>query len=147
VTPAGRADRAPATLGTHVLFFDGVCGLCNRLVQFVLARDRRRAFRFAPLQGGFAARELAPRGARPADLETLLVLTAEGDLLRKSRAVVFVLRELGGGWGAVARLAVLPAVLLDRAYDLVARTRYRLFGRLEACRVPTASERERFIED
>jgi predicted DCC family thiol-disulfide oxidoreductase YuxK len=146
VTEVGLASRSPAAQGTHVLFFDGVCGLCSRLVQFVLSRDRAASFRFAPLQGDFAARELEPRGARPGDLDTLLVLTADGRLLRRSRAVLFVLRELGGVWAAVAWLRVLPAPLLDRAYDLIARVRYRLFGRLEACRVPAASERTRFIE-
>jgi predicted DCC family thiol-disulfide oxidoreductase YuxK len=130
-----------------VLFYDGVCGLCDRVVQFVLARDRRGAFRFATLQGGLAARELAPRGARPADLETFLVLTADGRLLARSRAITFVLRELGGLWAVLAWLRVLPVTWLDAAYGLVARVRYRLFGRLDACRVPTPGERARFIDD
>jgi predicted DCC family thiol-disulfide oxidoreductase YuxK len=123
-----------------------VCGLCDRSVRFVLARDRAAKFRFAPLQGALAARELPPRGGEPAALDTIYVLTAEGRLLRRSRAVLFVLRELGGWWRLIALGRVLPAALTDRVYDLVARVRYRVFGRLEACRVPGLGERERFLE-
>ncbi len=131
----------------HIIFYDGVCGLCDRLVQFVLRRDPGGRFHYATLQGAFAGRELPPRGGRPADLDTVLVLTADGRLLHKSRAVLFVLRELGGAWAAVAWLRVVPPALTDRAYDLVARLRYRWFGRLDACRVPGPGERDRFIED
>jgi predicted DCC family thiol-disulfide oxidoreductase YuxK len=147
----GDAPSAPERAGTAgearaVIFFDGVCGLCNRLVQFVLARDGAARFRFAPLQGGFARRELVPRGGRPDDLDTMAVLTPEGELLERSRAVLFILRELGGLWKVLSGLRVLPVALTDRAYDLVARSRYRVFGRLDACRVPGPAERDRFIE-
>jgi predicted DCC family thiol-disulfide oxidoreductase YuxK len=140
VTAAPADQRA-------VIFFDGVCGLCNRLVQFVLARDRAGHFRFAPLQGDFARRELVPRGGRPDDLDTMVVLTPAGQLLEKSRAVLFILRELGGVWRLLAGLRVLPVALTDRVYDVVARSRYRLFGRLDACRLPGPAERERFMQD
>jgi predicted DCC family thiol-disulfide oxidoreductase YuxK len=130
-----------------VLFFDGVCGVCSRLVRFVLARDRVARFRFAPLQGAYAARELRPRGALPEDLDTIFVLTADGRLLRKSRAVLFILRELGGVWVGLSWLRLIPALVLDRLYDVFARRRYRLFGRVDACAVATASERARFIGD
>ncbi len=139
-----RQAVAPAT---HVLFFDGVCGLCNRLVHFVLTRDRRARFRYAPLQGGFAARELPPRGGNPADLDTMYLLTADGQLLQRSRAVFFVLRELSGPWRALAWLRVLPRALTDRAYGAVARSRYRPFGKLDACPVHGPAERGRFIMD
>jgi predicted DCC family thiol-disulfide oxidoreductase YuxK len=130
----------------HVVFYDGVCGLCDRWVRFVLARDRRRRFRFAPLQGPLAARELPPRGGAPTDLDSVYVLAADGRLWRKSRAVWFVLREIGGFWRVVSLLRVVPPFITDRVYDLVARVRYRLFGRLEACRIPSSAERERFAD-
>ena len=133
--------------GPHVVFFDGVCGLCDRFVRFVVARDHQARFRFAPLQGRLAARELPPRGARPEDLDTLYVLTAGGELLSRSRAVLFVLRELGGLWRVVALARVLPRFFTDRAYDAVARVRYRLFGRFDQCRLPTAAERSRVLDE
>jgi predicted DCC family thiol-disulfide oxidoreductase YuxK len=133
-----------------VLFYDGACKFCDRFVQFVLARDRAGRFRFAPLQGGFAARTLGARGRRPGDLDTAYVLTADGRVLAKSRAVLFVLGRLGGLWWVLSLLRVVPAVVADRVYDGVARVRYRIFGRFEgnaACRIPSAAERARFIAD
>jgi predicted DCC family thiol-disulfide oxidoreductase YuxK len=145
----GSSDPAgvPAAAVPHIVFFDGVCGLCDRLVQFVLRRDRQARFRFAPLQGRLAARELPPRGARPQDLDTLYVLTADGQLLSRSRAAFFILRHLPGGWPILAALRVLPAFLTDLGYRLVARLRYRLFGRFDQCRIPSAADRDRVIDD
>ena len=134
--------------GAHVIFFDGVCGLCNRFVSFVLRRDHRQRFRFAPLQGRLAARELPSLGGRPEDLDTVYVLTSQGILLSRSRAVLFVLRELGGGWNVVGTgLRIFPAFFSDSVYGLVARVRYRLFGRFDQCRVPTAAERSRVLDE
>ena len=136
----------------HVIFYDGVCGLCDRFTRLVIRRDERHRFRFAPLQGGFAARVLSRYGKDPRDLDTLYVIRGRGtpseSLLSRSEAVSFVLSQLGGVWkwlGAGVRR--LPPSLADRAYWLVARYRYRVFGRYEACPVPEPSERERFIAE
>jgi predicted DCC family thiol-disulfide oxidoreductase YuxK len=75
------------------------------------------------------------------------VLAEDGRLLRKSRAVLFVLRQLGGFWAALSVLRLVPAPIADRVYDLVAAVRYRVFGRFEACRLPTPAERARFVDD
>jgi predicted DCC family thiol-disulfide oxidoreductase YuxK len=128
-----------------IIFFDGVCGLCDRLVQFVLGRDRRRLFRFAALQSPFAATTLRRFGKDPTDLDTMYVLDGEGQLRRKGRAILFVLRTLGWPWRALTIAALLPTVVLDWFYDRVAKTRYRIFGKLEACRLPSAEERSRFL--
>lgn len=138
----GKTPLAPTA---HIVFFDGVCGLCDRLVQFVLRRDHERRFRFAPLQGRLAGRELRLRGVDPEDLDTLYVLTAHGRLLTRSRAVFFVLRQLGGGWGVLANLRVLPAFVTDIGYRLVSSVRYRLFGRFDQCRVPSPEDRDRVL--
>lgn len=130
--------------GAHILFYDGVCGLCNRLVRFILARDRRRRFQFAPLQSALAAETLARFGRDPRDLDTVYLL-ADGELLNKSRAILGVLRTLGGPWSLAAVLGWLPTALLDWLYVRVARNRYRLFGRYESCRLPSAEERSRFL--
>jgi predicted DCC family thiol-disulfide oxidoreductase YuxK len=129
----------------HIIFFDGVCGLCDRLVQFVLVRDRRRRFRFAALQSPFAADTLRRFGKDPADLDTMYVLDDEGQLRRKGRAILFVLRTLGWPWRILTVGAILPTVVIDWFYDRVAKTRYRIFGKLEACRLPSAEERSRFL--
>jgi predicted DCC family thiol-disulfide oxidoreductase YuxK len=128
-----------------ILLFDGVCGLCDRLVQFVLRRDRRARFRFAALQSDVATQTLGHFGKNPDDLDTVYALTEDGRLLSKSRAIFFVLRALGLPWSLVAAFRVLPAALTDWFYDRVARNRYRLFGKRDSCRLPAADERARFL--
>jgi predicted DCC family thiol-disulfide oxidoreductase YuxK len=132
--------------GHHVVFFDGVCGLCDRTVRFLLTHDRHDRLRFAPLQGPFAQRTLPALGGRPERLETIYVLTSEGRLLQRSRAVLFAAVALGGGWRLLAVLKLVPRPLADFVYGLVARVRYRVFGRLEACAIPSPQERARFLE-
>lgn len=130
----------------HVVFYDGVCGLCDRLVQFLLRRDHAGRLRFAALQGPFAQATLTARGRDPSRLDTVYVLTSDGRLLERGRAVLFVLGELGGGWRLVRAFSILPTFVLDVAYALVARTRLRLFGKLDTCRLPSPSERARFVD-
>jgi predicted DCC family thiol-disulfide oxidoreductase YuxK len=133
--------------GSHdLIFYDGVCGFCDQMVQFVLARDDQAHVRFAQLQGARARRELPPRGGRPDDLNPVCVLTAAGRLLVQSPAVLYVMRRLGGGWGPLATvLRVVPRFLADAVYAVVARVRYRIWGKFDQCRVPTAAERQRFL--
>ncbi len=129
--------------GPPILFFDGVCGLCSRAVDFVMARDPEGVFRFAPLQGETARAMLSE--ADTAALETMVVATETG-LYRRSSAAVRILWTLGPfwrlcGWG----LWIIPRPLRDLGYNMVAKTRYRLFGKHETCRLPTPEERERFL--
>lgn len=128
-----------------VIFYDGVCGLCDRTVQFVLARDRAQRFRFAPLQSDFAAATLAAHGRAAADLDTVGVLDG-GRLRIKSDAVITILCRLGGAWRLAALARMVPRRLRDRAYDFVARNRYRWFGRYDQCALPPAAVRDRFIQ-
>jgi predicted DCC family thiol-disulfide oxidoreductase YuxK len=99
------------------------------------------------LQGDFARNVLAGHGRDAALLDTVYLLTPDGLLLSKSRAILAVSRLLGGFWRlAAAVLSLAPAALLDAAYDRVARVRYRVFGTLDACRVPRPEERARFLD-
>jgi len=134
------------TAGRHIVFFDGVCGLCDRTVRFLLRRDRHDRLRFAPLQGETARRMLPPLGGRPEDLDTIYVVTADGRLLQRSRAVLFATVALGGGWALFGVLKVVPRPLLDLLYAFVASVRYRIFGRFEACQIPSPQERARFLD-
>ena len=140
MTAAG--ELAPAT---DVVIYDGECGLCDRFVSFVLAHDARAQFRFAPQQGGWARAQLATRGAGNLAASTVMLLTAQGQLLIRSQAVFHVLSRLPWPWSMVAWLRVLPTGFTDAAYDQIARRRLRLFGRLETCRLPTPSQRGRFM--
>jgi predicted DCC family thiol-disulfide oxidoreductase YuxK len=134
-----------------ILLYDGVCGLCNRSVQFILRRDRKVIFCFASLQSPISQTILARHGANPTDLDTvyLAVNYSQPDeaLLARSDAVADVLRRLGGVWsffGAVLRL--IPRPLRDWGYNLVARNRYRIFGHYDTCPVPTQETRSRFLD-
>ena len=133
--------------GHHVVFFDGVCGLCDRTVQFLLRHDRRDRLRFAPLQGATARRMLPPLGGRPEELNTIYVVTSDGRLLERSRAVLFAATALGGGWSLLGALRLVPRPLADVIYGVVARVRYRIFGRLDACAMPTPAQRAKFLDD
>jgi predicted DCC family thiol-disulfide oxidoreductase YuxK len=126
-----------------IIFFDGVCGLCNQFVDFVIRRDRAELFRFAPLQGETARERLPEADLR--DLNTVVLWEAQG-VFRKSTAAARILARLGGAWRfAGALIRVIPRPLRDVGYTLVARYRYALFGKKETCRVPTPAERSRFL--
>jgi predicted DCC family thiol-disulfide oxidoreductase YuxK len=134
-----------------VLLYDGVCGLCNRLVQFILHRDRNAIFRFAALQSSLAARILARHGASPADLDTVYVVLnhelPNESLLSRSDAVIFVLQQLPGPWPlAASALRLLPKFLRGPAYNAVARHRYRIFGRSDVCIMPRDADHTRFLD-
>lgn len=134
-----------------VVFYDGVCGLCNHFVRFLIRRDRRQRFAFAPLQGTTAHTALVPRGIDPSNLDSIHVIadrhTPSERLLTRSRAIVHALLQLGGVWWLAARGASLvPASLADRVYDFIARRRYRTFGRFDMCPIPPPEWRDRFLE-
>lgn len=133
----------------HVVLYDGLCGVCNRFNRFVLDRDPEGRFAFAALQSATARELLAPHGASPEDLDTLWVIDrggAEPRALSRSDAVVFVLRELGGVWSALAWMRVVPRPLRDLGYRAFARLRYRVLGRHETCPLPKPGEAERFLD-
>lgn len=134
-----------------ILFYDGVCGLCNTLVQFLLKRDKRGRLRFASLQSNFAEKVLRRHGFDPKDLDTLHVVEnyeqPDERVLQRSDAILRAGRELGGHWGVLAAMAkIIPRPLRDIAYRYVAQNRYRVFGKYEACMLPDPNQRSRFLD-
>ena len=147
---AGASPRPPSRVeGAHLVLYDGVCGLCSRLIQFLLKHDRRAVFAYASLQSP-TGRTLVERfGGNPDELTSFVVLPdyqTGARMLRKGNAALFVARELGWPWKAALALGILPAFVLDRLYDVVARTRYQVFGRLDQCLIPGPEFRRRFID-
>ncbi len=136
--------------GEHLVLYDGVCGPCNRLNNFVLLRDSRGIFDFASLQSAVGRSALQRFGRNPEDLNTFyLVRNYRSELpalLSKADAALFVMKKLGDPWRWLGLFGVIPSPLLDLAYDLTARYRYRLFGRYESCLIPNAEYKKRFIE-
>ena len=134
-----------------ILLYDGVCGLCNRLNQFVLRRDPEGLFRFASLQSPLAERILTRHGASARDLGTVYVVVdynqPNESLYLRSDAVVFIWTHLGGIWCPAGNLmGWLPRWFRDWAYRVVARNRYRVFGRYETCMLPSPETRSRFLD-
>ncbi|MEO8588856.1 MAG: DCC1-like thiol-disulfide oxidoreductase family protein [Flavobacteriales bacterium] len=126
----------------RIVFFDGLCGLCNRAVDRLVRIDKKRTLRFAPLQGG-TARALLPQGMADA-LESVVYL-ADGKVLGGADAAIRIMTDLGGWRKVYGGLWVVPRPLRDAVYRWIARNRYRWFGKRETCRLPTPDERERFL--
>ena len=126
-----------------IVYFDGLCNLCNRLVDFLIRRDRNRRFRVASLQGDTARERLPAALTGPAPGS--LVLERQGELRFRSDAVIGILTGLGGIWRLAGIFHALPRGFRDRIYDYIARQRFRWFGRRETCRVPTPAERQVFL--
>jgi predicted DCC family thiol-disulfide oxidoreductase YuxK len=136
--------------GVHLVLYDGACGLCNRLLQFLLDHDHRSVFRFASLQSAIGKTMVARSGGDPEELSSFYVVadfrTPQARAVTKSDAALFVARELGWPWKLSRVARVLPLALRDRLYDVIARNRYRVFGRYEQCLIPSEESRSRFVE-
>lgn len=129
-----------------VLFFDGVCNFCNGSVNFILDKDKSGEIRFSALQTETAERLLKPHAVNPADLDSV-VLLADGRVYTRSAAALETLRRMGGGWRVLGNVGLaIPRPLRDGVYRLIARNRYKWFGKRETCRLPTADERARFLD-
>jgi predicted DCC family thiol-disulfide oxidoreductase YuxK len=136
--------------GAHLVLYDGVCGLCSRLLQFVLEHDRRTVFSFASLQSAMGRTIVERFGGNPNELASFRVLahyrSNRPQMLTKSSAALFVAGQLGWPWKAALVARVLPTSILDQAYDLIARNRYCVLGRREQCLAPRPEFRRRFVE-
>jgi predicted DCC family thiol-disulfide oxidoreductase YuxK len=137
------------TVSNPIVLYDGVCGFCNRGVRFLLKRDRQDHLRFASLQSDFAGALLRRHGVDATRLDTIYVVADYGhpreNLLARADAVVFLGREIGGVWNVARLLNILPKWARDRAYNLVARHRYRFFGKYESCPLPDERDRHKFL--
>jgi len=133
-----------------VVFYDGVCGLCNRAVQFLLKRDRLDRLQFASLQSDLAAKVLNRHGMDPKGLDTVYAVLNYGEpnetLLAKGDAFLFFAGVIGGIWSVARVVKILPRPVRNWLYDLVARHRYQVFGKSESCMLPDPKHRHKFLE-
>jgi predicted DCC family thiol-disulfide oxidoreductase YuxK len=148
-----EAATSDQTEGRALMLYDGLCGLCNGVVQWVIKRDHADRFRFAPQQSAVAERILSRCGFdREAMIQSnsvYLVLDAGTEherVLTRSDVTVHMLLLLGGGWRILGMLLrVVPRFARNAAYDLFARNRYRMTERYEVCPIPTEAERMKFV--
>ena len=129
-----------------VILFDGVCNLCNSFVKFVLKRDKNKIFQFASLQSKYGSGLSAHFNLPSVKPETIILYDGE-KILTESDAVIKIASSLDGIWKGVIVLNIFPRFIRNWFYRLVARNRYKLFGKKDQCMVPTEDIKERFLDD
>jgi predicted DCC family thiol-disulfide oxidoreductase YuxK len=126
-----------------IIFFDGVCNLCNSAVQFVIERDKNDQFRFASLQSDFAKEQLTPFQIDPSQKESFILLE-NSKVYQRSTAALKVAKKLNGLWPLLYGFIIIPAFIRDAVYNLIAKNRYKWFGKKESCWLPTEELKGKF---
>lgn len=132
------------TQGEDVIVFDGVCVLCSGFLKFMLRFDRKSNFHFIIAQSELGEALYAQLGLKSTDYDTNIVITG-GQLHTKLDAFVAAMMQLGGVWRLAAIVKILPRAVSDWLYDRIARNRYAMFGRTDACMIPTPEIKARFL--
>ena len=145
--PDATMDQTPTESEvTHrVILFDGVCNLCERSVRFIIKRDPKARFSFASLQSEAARQLLERHGLRTDEFDTMVLIESDTAYTR-SDAAVRIAGRLSGPYSLLAAGRIVPRPIRDWLYDLIARNRYRWFGRKDRCLVPTDEVADRFID-
>jgi predicted DCC family thiol-disulfide oxidoreductase YuxK len=129
----------------HVIFFDGICNLCQRSVQFILTRDKKEIFSFVSLQSQIAEQTLLPYGISTVEMNTFILLE-NNKVYTRSTAALRVVKKLGGFWPLLYVSIIIPSFIRDAVYNWIARNRYRWFGKQESCLMPREEWKNRFLE-
>ena len=129
-----------------IIFFDGVCNLCNASIDFVIQRDKKNHFLVGALQEDFSRKILSKFEVKESYLDSL-VLLEKGKIFYKSTAALKIARNLSGFWPAFYPLILIPTFLRDPIYDWIGSNRYRWFGKKDTCRLPTPEEKAKFLSE
>lgn len=127
----------------NIVFFDGVCGVCNAGVDFLIKIDSKNQLFFAPLQGKTASKQIDPTYIKQLDT---LILYKDSKVYLKSAAVFQIIKIIGKWYKIFLFFQVFPLKWTDGCYDFIAKNRYQWFGKKETCRIPTLQERNRFLD-
>lgn len=131
---------------THpVILFDGVCNLCSRVVQFIIKRDRKNVFRFASLQSDFG-NSVLQKFNLPADVFDSFIVYKAGKIYTKSTGALLVAKNLSGAWPLLYVFIFVPSFIRNSVYEVIARNRYKWFGKKEACWLPTPALGIKFLD-
>ena len=131
--------------GGPVIFFDGVCNLCEGSVQFVIKADKKKLFRFASLQGSHGMQLLDGLQTEGASLRTF-ILKEDNVIYTRSTAVLRVLKHLGGLWSLGYAFIIVPRFIRDAVYNFISRNRYKWFGEKKECWIPDPALKDRFLD-
>jgi predicted DCC family thiol-disulfide oxidoreductase YuxK len=129
------------TENNPIIFYDGVCGLCDRSVQFIIKQDKKKIFRFATLQSEFARKNLG-------DAITFdsFVFYENGNASYQSTAALMMFKKLGGLWSGLYIFIIVPAFIRNAIYNYVAKNRYKWFGKFDSCKIPSQEQRALFLD-
>lgn len=128
-----------------IILFDGVCNFCNSTINFLIDRDKKGIFKFAALQSEPGREILKKHNIFTLTDFDSVILEKDGKLYQKSDAALEIARSMDGLWKLLYGFKILPKFIRDFVYDLVAKNRYRLMGKMDACRLPTPELRARFL--
>lgn len=134
----------PNNIDSKIILFDGVCNFCNYWVNYIIDHDKKNIFKFAALQSE-EGRVLLDKFELPKDDFDSFILISQNKVYKKSSAAFAITKDLSGWVKIFTPFRFLPQSLTDFVYDLVAKNRYKFFGKKEACRIPTKEERAKFL--
>lgn len=128
----------------NILLFDGVCNLCNGLVNFIIKRDNNRIIKFAPIQSPLGQSLKKKYALSSDDIDSAIYITSDKHFLRSS-AVLHILKDIGGVWRIFYGLIIIPRFIRDIYYNQIARSRYLVFGKRDTCMVPGPETKDRYL--
>ena len=132
--------------GDKIILFDGVCNLCDSAVQFIIKHDKNAVFKFASLQSDIGKRLLKERGVDFESIDSIVFIDMGSAYYIKSTAALEIARHLDGSYSFFKNFLVIPVGFRDWVYDFVARNRYKWYGKKDACMIPTADLKSRFLD-
>jgi predicted DCC family thiol-disulfide oxidoreductase YuxK len=131
--------------GKQLVLFDGVCNFCNDSVRFIIKRDKNDRFRFASLQSDLGKKMTDERGIDTQKIDSIILIDIGNAYYLKSTAALEIAKQLSGLWPLMGIFLYLPEGFRNVFYDLIARNRYKWFGKKEECPLPTPEERKKII--
>ena len=131
--------------GKSIIFFDGVCNLCNSSVNFIIKHDKKKQFLFASLQSDAAKEILLQYNSKKINLDSIVLLD-NGKLFEKSTAALRISKHLNNGLFLLYIFIIIPTFIRDYLYDYIAKNRYKWYGKKDSCMIPTKDLKSRFLE-
>lgn len=129
----------------YIIFFDGVCNLCNSAVQFIIKHDKNRSYRYASLQSELGKKFLKERNIDPKELDSIILVKPNEAYYHKSSAALRIAKKLSGFYPILSIFLVVPKFIRDFIYDFIAKNRYKWFGKKSNCMIPTAEQQTLFL--
>lgn len=132
--------------GKKIILFDGVCNLCNNAVNFIIKRDKKDIFRYASLQSEIGQELIKERGIDISKIDSILLINPGAAYYHKSTAALHIAKQLSAGYPLLFVFIVFPKFFRDWIYDIIAKNRYKWFGKKESCMIPTPELKALFID-